>query len=81
MELKVSGPVKGGTQNSPAVSDIELLIKSAGDSFSLDALRLTMKASAPSDLTGVALNEKQGFKITDLVITCPEGITFNNSEK
>jgi hypothetical protein len=40
-----------------------------------------MKASAPSDLTGVALNEKQGFKITDLVITCPEGITFNNSEK
>ena len=81
MELKVSGPVKGGTQNSPAVSDIELSIKSAGDSFSLDALRLTMKASAPSDLTGVALNEKQGFKITDLVITCPEGVTFNNSEK
>ena len=81
MELNVSAPVKGGTQNSPAVSDIELSIKSAGDSFSLDALRLTMKASAPSDLTGVALNEKQGFKITDLVITCPEGITFNNSEK
>jgi hypothetical protein len=81
MELKVSGPIKGGTQNSPAVSDIEISIKSTGDSFSLDGLRLTMNASAPSDLTGVALNEKQGFKITDLVITCPEGITFNNSEK
>lgn len=81
MELNVSAPVKGGTQNSPVVSDIELSITSATDSFSLDALRLTMKASVPSDLTGVALNEKQGFKITDLVITCPEGITFNNSEK
>lgn len=81
MELNVSAPVKGGTQNSPAVSDIEISIKSTGDSFSLDGLRLTMNASAPSDLTGVALNEKQGFKITDLVITCPEGITFNNSEK
>lgn len=81
MELKVSSPVKGGTQNSPAVSDIEISIKSTGDSFSLDGLRLNMNASAPSDLTGVALNEKQGFKITDLVITCPEGVTFNNSEK
>lgn len=81
MELNVSAPVKGGTQNSPAVNDIEISIKSTGDSFSLDGLRLTMNASAPSDLTGVALNEKQGFKITDLVITCPEGITFNNSEK
>lgn len=80
-ELSVSGPVKGGTQNSPAVSDIDLSIKSTGGQFGLDALRLTMTASAPSDLTGVALNEKQGFKITDLVITCPEGITFNNSEK
>jgi hypothetical protein len=81
MELNVSAPVKGGTQNSPAVSDIEISIKSTGDSFSLDGLRLTMNASAPSDLTGVALNEKQGFKITNLVITCPEGVTFNNSEK
>lgn len=80
-ELSVSGPVKGGTQNSPAVSDIDLSIKSAGGQFELDTLRLTMTASAPSDLTGVALNENQGFKITDLVITCPEGITFNNSEK
>ena len=81
MELNVSAPVKGGTQNSPVVSDIELSITSATDSFSLDALRLTMKASVPSDLTGVALNENQGFRITDLVITCPEGVTFNNSEK
>ena len=81
MELNVSAPVKGGTQNSPAVSDIELSITSATDSFSLDALRLTMKASVPSDLTGVALNENQGFRITDLVITCPEGITYYNSEK
>lgn len=81
LELTVSGPVKGGTQNSPAVSDIDLSIKSTGGQFELDALRLTMTASAPSDLTGVALNDNQGFKITDLVITCPEGITFNNTEK
>lgn len=81
MELMVSGPVKGGTQNSPAVSDIELSIKTAGGEFGLDALKLTMKASSPSDLTGVALNKNQGFKITDLVITCPDGITLNNSEK
>ena len=80
-ELVVSGPVKGGTQNSPAVSDIDLTIRSASGAFGLSALRLTMTATSPSDLAGVALNENQGFKITDLVITCPEGITLNNSEK
>ena len=80
MEVSVSKPVAAGTQASPATTEVVLTISSRSGYISFDGLRLALKASASSAVTGVALNENQGFYIKDLVLTLPDGISISDTE-
>ena len=80
--ITVDKEIQAGNLASPSITQAKLSLRSQSGSVEFDGLRLGIKAVAPaSDLYGVALNEKQGLKISDIVLTVPEGITYINSEK
>ena len=78
--ITVSKAVAAGTHTSPVTTEVTLMIKSKSGTIAFDGLQLSMKANGSSALTGVALNENQGFDIKDLIITLPEGITFTDTD-
>ena len=72
-----------GTHLSPEATDVTLTISSRNSRISFDGLRLEFEASGPGSLVdsaSPALNINQGFEITDLVLTLPEGITITDTE-
>ncbi len=76
--LQVKGSVASGTQNNPAVSPIEIHIKSADKAIQLNTLKLRLTAKGPSDAhLGTPLNEAQGLKIDDLALRLPDGVTVD----
>ena len=80
IDVTVSKAVAAGTHTSPVTTEVTLMIKSKSGVIAFDGLHLSMKANGSSALTGVALNENQGFDIKDLIITLPEGITFTDTD-
>jgi len=74
-QVNVSATVKGGSLSSPATSPVTINIK-AGESFSdLDSIVLDFRAAVPAALSGIALNEKQGIAIDNIVMRVNGGVT------
>lgn len=81
MVINVDNAIKAGSLDSPAITKTKLSLKRQGGSVEFDGLRLGLKAVAPSaGMYGIALNERQGLKISEIVLTVPEGITYVNDE-
>lgn len=76
--LSIENNIKAGTLDAPAQSDIALSMTSSGKTFGFDGLRLDIKAVCPSeDMYGVALNINNSIEITNISLSCPEGVTVN----
>ena len=81
--ITVDKSIIDGTHLSPQATEVTLTISSRNSRISFDGLRLEFEASGPGSLTDSAppaLNINQGFEITDLVLTLPEGITITGTE-
>ena len=46
----------------------------------MNALKLILKASCPSDYQGIAINQNQGIEIRNLCISLPEGVEMDLNE-
>lgn len=79
-QLTVNAIVKGGSLTAPATSPVTINIKA--DSLSdLDSIALDFSASVPAACSGIALNEKQGIAINDIVMKVNGGITVKMDDK
>lgn len=74
-QVSLDKEIKAGSHITPVTTPLKLEIKNTDDKLNIDALRLTMTATAPeAAYVGVPLNENQGFEIKNIVMTLPDGI-------
>lgn len=79
--VTVNATVKGGTIVSPATSPVTINIKTGESLSNLDSIVLDFRASVPSALSGISLNEKQGIAINNIVAKVKGGITIKSEDK
>lgn len=73
--VELDKKIKAGSHTSPTTTPLKLEIKNSTGKLDIDALRLTMNATAPeAAFVGVPLNENQGFEIKNMVMILPDGI-------
>lgn len=76
MLIELKDGIKGGyhLDGRQTVTHVSLKISNTADNLVLDALELTLQASAAGEHAGKALNMNQGLSLKNVVITLPEGI-------
>ena len=78
MTLGLDKQIVSGTHKEPVTTPVRLQLNNSNDRFTLDGLRLTVKAAGPADSqVGTALNSNQGLEIRNLSLSVPDGITLN----
>lgn len=78
LTLEMDKSLASGTHTSPVATSVKITLKNTTGRFSLDGLRLTMNAAAPSaEHVGAALNENQGLELKNIVLSVPDGITVD----
>ena len=78
MTLGLDKQIASGTHKEPVTTPVSLLLNNSNDRFTLDGLRLTVKAAGPAESqVGTALNSNQGLEIRNLSLSVPDGITLN----
>lgn len=78
--ITVQGDVKAGSLNSPSTSKVAISLKNNKGTTQMNALKLILKASCPSDYQGIAINQNQGIEIRNLCISLPEGVEMDLNE-
>ena len=78
MTLGLDKQIASGTHKEPVTTPVSLQLNNSNDRFTLDGLRLTVKAAGPAESqVGTALNSNQGLEIRNLSLSVPDGITLN----
>lgn len=78
MTLGLDKQIASGTHTKPVTTPVSLQLNNSNDRFTLDGLRLTVKAAGPAESqVGTALNSNQGLEIRNLSLSVPDGITLN----
>ena len=78
MTLGLDKQISSGTHKEPVTTPVSLQLNNSNDRFTLDGLRLTIKAAGPAESqVGTALNSNQGLEIRNLSLSVPDGITLN----
>lgn len=78
MTLGLDKQIASGTHKEPVTTPVSLQLNNSNDRFTLDGLRLTVKAAGPAETqVGTALNSNQGLEIRNLSLSVPDGITLN----
>ena len=78
MTLGLDKQIVSGTHKEPVTTPVSLQLNNSNDRFTLDGLRLTVKAAGPAESqVGTALNSNQGLEIRNLSLSVPDGITLN----
>lgn len=71
----VEGTVAGGTIASPTNTALKVTLSSTADNIgNLDGVRFTFRATCPAELTGVALNEAQALRFTNIRLRILGGV-------
>ena len=75
LDIEVIGDIASGVHGKPVTSDVELNLKSVGESVNFNSLDLTLVATAPAEKhLGTALNENQGLEIKGISLRLPDGV-------
>ena len=78
LDIEVIGDIASGVHGKPVTSDVELNLKSVGESVNFNSLALTLIATAPAEShLGTALNENQGLEIKGISLRLPDGVTVD----
>ena len=78
LDIEVIGDIASGVHGKPVTSDVELNLKSVGESVNFNSLDLTLVATAPAENhLGTALNENQGLEIKGISLRLPDGVTVD----
>lgn len=79
VEVKLTGDVKSGSAENPAVCPMEVNLKATLESIkTFDGIKLTIKGTSSEETVGVVLNSKQGIQLTDVSAKVSAGATINN---
>ena len=79
VEVKLTGDVKAGSVESPALCPIAVNLKATLESIkTFDGIKLTIKGTSSEETVGVVLNSKQGIQLTDVSAKVSAGATINN---
>lgn len=74
--------LKGGSLAAPTTSPLTFIIKSNGENIKgLDGIKYEFTAAADSKTSGVALNEGQGIRFTDVKVSILGGVTIDLNGK
>lgn len=77
--LSMDKAIAAGTHSSPTVTSVTIILNNKADYLNVAALDLTMSAKAgASEYAGVPLNKNQGFKINDIALVLPDGVTLGS---
>lgn len=79
VEVKLTGDVKAGSVESPALCPIAVNLKATLESIkTFDGIKLTIMGTSSDETVGVVLNSKQGIQLTDVSAKVSAGATINN---
>lgn len=79
VEVKLTGDVKAGSVESPALCPMAINLKATLESIkTFDGIKLTIKGTSSEKTVGVVLNSKQGIQLTDVSAKVSAGATINN---
>lgn len=79
VEVRLTGDVKAGSVESPALCPIAVNLKATLESIkTFDGIKLTIKGTSSEETVGVVLNSKQGIQLTDVSAKVSAGATINN---
>lgn len=79
VEVKLTGDVKSGSAENPAVCPMAVNLKATLESIkTFDGIKLTIKGTSSKETVGVVLNSKQGIQLTDVSAKVSAGATINN---
>ena len=79
VEVKLTGDVKAGSVESPALCPIAVNLKATLESIkTFDGIKLTIMGTSSEETVGVVLNSKQGIQLTDVSAKVSAGATINN---
>ena len=79
VEVKLTGDVKSGSAENPAVCPMAVNLKATLESIkTFDGIKLTIKGTSSEETVGVVLNSKQGIQLTDVSAKVSAGATINN---
>ena len=79
VEVKLTGEVKSGSAENPAVCPMAVNLKATLESIkTFDGIKLTIKGTSSEETVGVVLNSKQGIQLTDVSAKVSAGATINN---
>lgn len=79
VEVKLTGEVKSGSAENPAVCPMAINLKATLESIkTFDGIKLTIKGTSSEETVGVVLNSKQGIQLTDVSAKVSAGATINN---
>lgn len=79
VEVRLTGDVKAGSVESPAVCPMAINLKATLESIkTFDGIKLTIKGTSSKETVGVVLNSKQGIQLTDVSAKVSAGATINN---
>lgn len=79
VEVKLTGDVKAGSVESPALCPIAVNLKATLESIkTFDGIKLTIMGTSSEETVGVVLNSKQGIQLTDVCAKVSAGATINN---
>lgn len=79
VEVRLTGDVKAGSEESPALCPIAVNLKATLESIkTFDGIKLTIKGTSSKETVGVVLNSKQGIQLTDVSAKVSAGATINN---
>jgi hypothetical protein len=80
LDIDVVGIIASGVHGKSVTSDVELHLKSTGESVNFSSLDLTLVATAPAENhLGTALNEQQGLDIKGISLRLPDGVTVDSN--
>ena len=74
--VDIDAVIKGGSLENPAVTKFETSVNT-NSSSAVSALRLYLEASVPEGLAGECINTAQCLKMSDMVVSLPDGITLD----
>lgn len=79
VEVRLTGDVKAGSVESPAVCPMAINLKATLESIkTFDGIKLTIMGTSSEETVGVVLNSKQGIQLTDVSAKVSAGATINN---
>lgn len=79
IEVSLNSVIKGGSIDSPAVTETIVTLTNRNTSISIDGLKLTLNATASENNVGRPLNKNQGLKIDEIYLSLPNGLGLDLS--